>query len=188
MSTRLTVKKARLSFPYLFIPRPAAQEGQEAKYQCMLLIDKKDKATIKALREAEAEAREIGKTTKFGGKIPANLATILKDGDEDGTAEDYPERTGMLYMTVSSNQKFKPGVVDKGLQEIIDQSEVYSGVYANVSVTAYPYNTNGNKGVTFGLNNVQILGYGDSLAGGVKAADEFEAIEDDEDEAAESLL
>jgi hypothetical protein len=182
MGTRVIVKKARLSFPYLFTPRPAAQEGQEPKFQVMLLIDKKDKATIKALRAAEDEAKEIGKSTKFSGKIPANLASIIKDADEDGTAEDYPEREGHLYMTVSSNQKFKPGVVDKNVQEVMDQSEVYSGVYANVSITAFPYNTNGNKGITFGLNNVQVLGYGDSLGGGKRAEEEFEVLDSDEDE------
>jgi hypothetical protein len=172
--------KVRLSFPYLFRPRPAMQEGQDAKYSLMVLIPKDDKATIKALRAAEAEAKEAGKATKWGGKIPSNLkASIIKDADEDGTAEDYPERAGHYYMTVSADLQHKPGVVDKNNQEVIDQSEVYSGVFGRVSVTAFPYNTSGSKGVTFGLNNVQVYGYGDSLAGGKKAEDEFGAVEDE---------
>jgi hypothetical protein len=179
MATRVITGKVRLSFPYLFTPRPADGDDGKEKYSVMLLIPKSDKATIAKLREAEREAAEIGKSTKFGGKIPANLPSIIKDGDEDGTAEDYPERKGMLYMTVSSDPKFKPGVIDKNKQEIMDQSEVYSGVYGRASITAFPYNYQGKKGLTFGLNNVQIYGYGDSLAGGVAAEDEFDAVDDE---------
>src|SRR5690242_16691739 len=104
MSTRVITGKVRLSFPYLFRPRPAMQEGQPDKYSLMVLIPKSDKATVKALRAAEAEAKEAGKASKWNGKIPANLKpSIIKDADEDGTAEDYPERAGHYYMTVSAD-------------------------------------------------------------------------------------
>jgi hypothetical protein len=183
MATRITTGKVRLSFPHLFAPHAIGES--DPKYSVMLLIPKGDTATMTAMREAEKEAAEIGKSSKFNGKIPSNLASIIKDGDEDGTAEDYPERAGHYYCTVSSNPQYKPGVVDRRVQEIVDQSEVYSGVYAKVSLTAFPYNTNGNKGISFGLNNVQILGGGDSLAGGKRADEEFSVVED---EGGEDLL
>jgi hypothetical protein len=190
MSMRVVTGKVRLSFPYLFEPRPAAKEGDQPKFSVMLLIPKSDKVTMKALREAESEAKEIGKTSKWSGKIPANLTSIIKDGDEDGTAEDYPEREGHYYMTVGSDPKYRPGVVDRRVQPIMDQSEVYSGVYAKVSITAFPFNKNGNKGVSFGLNNVQVLGGGESLGGGKRAEEEFEAAEEEFDDSSvdESLL
>lgn len=182
MATRVVTNKVRLSFPHLFTPYSMNPEKDAAKYSVMLLIPKSDKATMKAIYEAEKEAAELGKNTKFGGKIPANLASIIKDGDEDGSAEDYPEREGMYYMTISADPKFKPGIVDKDVNEVLDQSEVYSGVYAKVSMTAFPYKygdgPGGKKGVSFGLNNVQVLAEGDSLAGGKRAAEEFEAVGD----------
>lgn len=179
MATRVVTGKVRLSFPHLFEAQQVNGEG-EPKYSVMILIPKDDTATLEAIDAAQAEAAEIGKNTKFGGKVPANLASIIKDGDEDGTAEDYPERAGHIYMTVSSSQKFRPGVVDRNVNDIVDQSEVYSGVFAKVSMTAFPYTFGSKKGVSFGLNNVQVLGGGDSLGGGKRASEEFEAVGADE--------
>jgi hypothetical protein len=51
-----------------------------------------------------------------------------------------------------------------------------------VSVTAYAYDVSGNKGVTLGLNNVQMYGGGERLLGGPRAEDEFDAIEDEDDD------
>lgn len=178
MVTRVVIKKARLSFPYLFKPKEA-KAGQAAKYSTMLMIPKSDKATVKMLRDAEKEAAEAGKSTKFGGKIPSNLSSIIHDGDEE--VDDWPEREGMWCLSVSSSEQYRPGIVDKNRQAVLDQSEVYSGVYANVSLTAFAYNVDGNKGVSFGLNNVQILGFGENLAGGMKAEDEFDDEEVEED-------
>lgn len=181
MATRVVTNKVRLSFPHLF--EPHSMDGdQEEKYSVMLLIPKSDKVTLDAIYEAETEAAEIGKTTKFGGKVPKTLASIIKDGDEDGSAEDYPEREGMIYMTISSTPKFRPGVVDRNVQPIMDQSEVYSGVYARVSMTAFPYTFGSKKGISFGLNNVQIFGGGDSLAGGKRPDEDFEPIAEDDND------
>lgn len=181
MATRVVTGKVRLSFPHLFEAKQINGEG-DPKYSVMLLIPKADKETIADLRAAEAEAAENGKTTKFKGK-EVNADSIIKDGDEDGSAEDYPERAGCLYMTVSSSQQYRPGVVDRAVQDITDQSEVYSGVYAKVSMTAFPYTYGSNKrGVSFGLNNVQVLGGGDSLGGGKRAREEFEAVPDGGDD------
>jgi len=178
-STRVVTNKVRLSFPHLFEPYSIDGE-QEAKYSVMLLIPKSDKATLKALRDAEAQAAENGKTSKFKNKA-VNAPSIIKDGDEDGSADDYPEREGHYYMTVSSNAKIRPGVVDRNVQPILDQSEVYSGTYAKVSVTAFPYTFGANKrGVSFGLNNVQVIGGGESLGGGKRAEEEFEALSDED--------
>jgi hypothetical protein len=169
---RVITGKVRLSFPYLFTPRPG-KDGGEAKYSVMLLIPKSDTKTITALRKAEAKAIEIGKTTKFGGSAKGLSPSILKDADEDGSAEDYPEREGHMYMTCNAGTAFN---------EIMDQSEVYSGVYARVSVTAFAYKYEDmKKGVSFGLNNIQILGGGESLAGGKRADQDFDVVDDDED-------
>lgn len=178
-TTKVVTGKVRLSFPNLFEPQQVMGEG-DPKYSVMLLIPKSDEKTMKALRDAEKAAAEQGKSSKFGGKIPSNLASIIRDGDE--YAEDYPERADHWFLTVSATVRYRPGVVDRHLNPILDQSEVYSGVYARVSVNAFPYTFGqSKKGVSFGLQNVQILGGGEPLGGRTRAEDDFDEVEEDDD-------
>jgi hypothetical protein len=70
--------------------------------------------------------------------------------------------------------------VDKACDPVLERSEIYSGVYARVSVNFYAFNSNGNKGIACGLNNVQKLRDGQPLGGKSRAEDDF-ATESDED-------
>ena len=71
---------------------------------------------------------------------------------------------------------------------IEDSTRVYSGCYARVSLNMFPYDAAGNKGVSAGLNNVQFLRDGESLGGRSRAADDFDALDDDEGEDFDELL
>ena len=65
--------------------------------------------------------------------------------------------------------------------EIIDTTEFYSGCYGKASINFYAYNTNGNKGIACGLNNLMKTKDGEALAGRAKAIDDFaDDIEDDD--------
>lgn len=178
MSVRVVTGPVRLSFPNLFEPR-ARKEGAPKKYSVLLLIPKSDKETLKKLKAAEAAAAEEGKNTKFGGRIP-KFESIIHDGDESDL-EIYPEQAGHYIMNVSSSEQYRPGIIDKNRNKVLDQSEVYPGVYARVSLDAYAYASPEKKGVTFGLGNVQVLGYGESLSGAIKAEDEFDEFEVEEE-------
>jgi hypothetical protein len=177
--TKVITGEVRLSYAHLFKPF-SNNPDQEAQYSCVLLIPKKDKKTLAAIRAAQQAALEQGKSSKFGGTIPKNWQNTLKDGDEDADLERNPEYENHWYMSVKS--KTAPGVVDRRLQEIIDSTEVYSGCYAKVSINAFPYSVSGNKGVSFGLNHVQKLRDGDFLGGRSKAEDDFDDEGDDEDD------
>lgn len=177
--TKVLTGKVRLGYVHLF-EAFSNQEGQEPKFSVMIIIPKSDTATLKKIKRAQKAAAEAGKATKFNGKIPANLKTTLKDGDEDADLEKNPELEGHYYMTISS--KTRPGVVDKDLDDIIDSSEVYSGCYARVSMNCFAYNTSGNRGVTFGLNHVQKIADGDYLGGRTRATDDFDKWEDEDDD------
>ena len=52
-------------------------------------------------------------------------------------------------------------------------SEVYSGVYGRASINFYAFNSNGNKGIACGLNNLQKLRDGEPLGGRSRAEDDF---------------
>lgn len=182
--TKVVTGKVRLSYVHLFEPF-SQNPDQPEKYSCVILIPKSDKKTLNAIKKAQAAAAEAGKARVFNGKVPANLKTTLHDGDEDGDLERNPEYEGHYFMSV--NSKTKPGIVDKNVNPILDSSEVYSGCFARVSINAFAYNTQGNRGVSFGLNHVQKLADGDYLGGRTRAEDDFEAI-DDEDEDDDGLI
>lgn len=178
---RVITGEVRLSWPNLFEPT-TAPGSDTPKYNTMILIPKTDTKTIEALRAAEKAAAEAAKDTKFNGKVPPKLKSIIKDGDGENDEGEkysdlYPERAGHYFMTVSTGVQSPPQVVDRQLNPIMDRSQVYSGVYARVSLGSFAFNTNGNRGVSFGLNNVQILRDGDPLDGRTTAADDFEALE-----------
>lgn len=68
------------------------------------------------------------------------------------------------------------------MQPIIDRSEIYSCVYARVSISLYAFSVNGNKGVACGLANIQKIRDGEPLGGHTNASNDFDAVDDgDED-------
>lgn len=176
-STKVVTGVVRLSYANLFVAA-AVNEGEEKKFSVSLLIPKSDKATIAKIEAAIDAAKEAGKS-KWGGKIPTKgLKLPLRDGDEDRPDDDA--YAGHYFINASS--KTKPGVVDKDLQPVLDQEEVYSGCYGRASINFYPFDAKGNKGVAAGLNNVQKLKDGDPLSGKSRAEDDFaEAVDDDDD-------
>jgi hypothetical protein len=166
-TTKVVTGVVRLSYAHLFEPT-SINEGEDKKYSVSILIPKKDKETIAKIEAAIAAATEQGKA-KWGGKIPAKLKLPLRDGDEDRPDDDA--YVGHYFINAST--KSKPGVVDKDLNPVLDQEEVYSGCYGRVSINFYPFEASGNKGVAAGLNNVQKLKDGEPLAGKASAQDDF---------------
>lgn len=174
MSTKVVTGKARLSYEHLF--EAHGFEGQTPKYSAMLLIPKEDEKTIEKLRNAEEVALEQGKSSKFNGKVPKAWKSIIRDGDE--VADEYPEREGHWFMTVSSVRP--PIVVDRNKEPVLDRSEVYSGCYVRASLNAFPYSVSGNKGVSFGLNHVQKLAEGEPFGSVDSVEDVFDDLDDDD--------
>lgn len=177
--TKVITGKVRLSFVHLLTPK-ADDEGVD-KYSCMLLIPKTDKETLNKLEKAQKAAFEKNKHDKLKGiKDFSKVKTTLRDGDEEMDTEERPEYEGMMFLNVSS--RTAPQIIDKYKEKVTSEDEVYSGVYARVSINAFAYNTKGNKGITFGLNNVQILAHGEFLGGRSSADADFDEWEDDEED------
>lgn len=175
-ATKVVTGKVRLSYAHLFTPK-AIQEGQEPKYSVCLLIPKSDTATVKKIKTAIEAAKTAGEKllVNNNGKIPTTIKLPLRDGDEE---RDAPEYAGHWFVNANSTQK--PGIVDKDVNPILDQSEVYSGCYARASINFYAFNKAGNKGIGCGLNNIQKLADGEALSGRSRAEEDFEAFEDDD--------
>ena len=180
MATKCVTGKVRFSYVNIFKSR-AFRDGQEAKYIICLLIPKDDENTVRKIRKAIDEAVKEGIASKWGGKRPKNLRLPLRDGDEE-RADEAAEYEGMYFMNANSDTK--PGIVDKDLNEILDPDEVYSGCWGRASVNFFAYDSNGNRGIGCGLNNIQKLKDGERLgAARASAEDDFsDDYEDDEED------
>jgi len=177
-NTKVVTGKVRLAYVHVW-EKWTSDPKQDPKYSVCLMIPKSDTATIDKIKAAFKAAAESEKGRAKLGSSSKEPKTTLKDGDVDVDLEKNPEFAGHYIMTVSSNDR--PGVVDKDVNPILDQSEVYSGCYARVSMNAYAYNSGNNKGLTFGLSHIQKLADGDALTGRTRAQDDFDVIDEDVD-------
>lgn len=164
----------RLSYTHLF-EKYIPKDGGEGKYMTNVLIPKSEKKTIEAIKEAIEVAKKAGLVSKWGGKEPKKLDLPLYDGDdkEDDIYRDH------FYINAKCTTR--PGVVDKKKNPITDEEEIYSGVWAYVSVTFYPYDVK-NKGIACGLNNIMKFKDDERLGGRVSAETDFADFEDDEED------
>src|SRR4029079_14798169 len=170
MAKVVTKKPVRLTFTFL--------PDEDGVFRTSALIPKRDKALIKQIEEAIEEAKDYGKTAKWGGKIPRNLKIAFQDGD-DTDLDKYPENEAHYLLNCRSKKKV--GLVDIDRQPILDASEVYAGCWAYLSVTSFAYD-NESKGVSFFLNNIMKARDDESFGGGSSSPDEdFADIEVDED-------
>lgn len=174
--SKVVTGTVRLSYANVWTPR-AANEGSEPKYSASIIIPKSDTATVDAIKKAIEVAIQEG-VGKFGGKIPprTTLKLPLRDGDEERPDDEAYKNAYFLNAT----SKLAPGIVDKHVQPILDHSEVFSGVYARVSLNFYAFNTSGNRGVACGLGNIQKIRDGEPLGGKTAPSADFGSIEDDD--------
>ena len=113
-----------------------------------------------------------------GRSVPPLTAikTPLRDGDTE--RPDDPAYANSYF--INANSATAPGIVDADCNPILTRSEVYSGVYGRASINFYAFNSNGNKGIACGLNNLQKIRDGEPLGGKSSAASDF-ATDVDED-------
>lgn len=174
--TKVVTGTVRLSYANVWEPKSI--NGGTEKYSVSLIIPKSDKKTIDAINAAVDAAIEEG-IAKFGGKKP-NKAAIklpLRDGDTERDDEAYADS----YF-VNANSLTPPQIVDQSVNPIMNRSEIYSGVYARVSINFYAFNSNGNKGVACGLENIQKVRDGQPLGNRSTAEDDFTALDDTDDD------
>lgn len=161
---RVTTPPFRLSFPNLKAPK-SNFEGQKPAYSIQMLFEKT--ADLKKMQEVAHEAAVAKWGADYKKKIKFKHPTF-KDGDEKDL-EDYKGK-----WVVEARTQQKPGVVDKDREEILDLNEVYAGCYCRATLTCYAYDKAGNKGISFGLQNVQKIADGKAFSGKKNAKDDFD--------------
>ena len=160
----------RLCFPNLF--KPTSFEGSAREtYNCVMVFPKgSDLSKLKEIAKAA-----FNKTFPNGAK---GARSPFRDGNEK--VDDWGEVfRDTVFIRASSN--IKPGVADRRKRLITDEEQVYSGCYARAIVHAFAYDVKGNRGVSFGLDAIQIVREGERLGGGAAAVNMFEDLGDDDD-------
>lgn len=154
--------------------------GGAPKFSVSLIIPKSDTKTIEKIQAAIQAAYEEGQGKLKGNGKSVPALSVLKTPLRDGDAERPDDEAYADAYFINANSATAPGIVDADRNPILDRSEVYSGVYGRASINFYAFNSNGNKGIACGLNNLQKIRDGEPLGGKSRAEDDF-ATEDDED-------
>ena len=169
MAEKIITPEATLSFPNLFVPR--AYKNKDPKYGASLVFLQGTDLT--ALKRGVLAVLEDRYGAKYKDMVQKKQ---LKLPFRDGVEKDYPE--GSIFINVTSVQR--PGLVDRNVKPIIDQSELYAGCIVRASVNPFTYEAEGNKGASFGLLNMQKIRDGDRWDGRSRAEDDFGAIGGDD--------
>lgn len=170
----LITPKFRVSFANVFRPQPpmaGSKPDAKPKYGLTMLFPKD--ADLSALKHAA----HMAAVEKFGDKLKdPNFAKTLRSPFRDqGEKQHEGYVPGCIFVNATSAQR--PGLVDQNVQPIIEESQFYSGCYAIASVNAFAYEQMGNRGVAFGVNNIQKVGDGEPLGGRVRPEAEFKPVE-----------
>ena len=154
--TKVLTGEVRLSYVNLVQPRVNNNDPTATpKYSVTLLIPKTDTA-VKQNIDASIEAAAADAQGKiWNGVRPPVMPIPIHDGDgvrENGTPYG-PECKGCWVIT-----------------------DIYSGMYARVTINFFGYNRAGKRGVGCGLGNVMKTRDGEALAGGASAAADFAGV------------
>ena len=159
----ITGEDTRWSYANVWEPK-SINDGAP-KYSVSLIIPKSDTKTVAKLK---GNSKSVPPLT--------SIKTPLRDGDVE--RPDDPVYANAYF--INANSATAPGIVDADLNPVLTRSEVYSGVYGRASITLYAFNSNGNRGIACGLNNLQLIRAGEPLGGKASAESDFSTDADED--------
>jgi hypothetical protein len=153
--------RVRMAYPALLKPRvPMDTEGGKLKYSVTLLVPKA--ANIDLLHKVVADMLKAKRITKVAH--PA----IIETGSKDTQLREYADEFPFMIRT-SANADFPPLLfypnTTRLKREECPDGEIYGGRWCRAALRPYPYDKSGNKGVSFGLQRVQLLDSDEPIAG-----------------------
>lgn len=169
---KLLTPRFRMSFPQLFTPK--AFGDQEPTYGVTCLFE--PGADLTNLQKAAGHAA----IEKWGDKAVADfragkIRSPFRQQSEKDHLEGYEE--GGIF--IIARTKTKPGVVGPNVQPVTDPESAYPGRWARASLSVFAWShPQGGRGVSFGLNNIQLLDDAPAFgAGRSKPSDDFEPVQ-----------
>lgn len=175
IATKVLTGEVRLSYANLTTPRANSNDPNAApKYSVTLLIPKTDTATKANIDSSIEAAAADAQGRLWNGVRPPVMPIPIHDGDgvRESGVPFGPECKGCWVITASS--KNKPGVVHQSdVNTELAPQDIYSGMYARVTINFFGYNGGGKRGVGCGLGNVMKTQEGEPLSGGASAFADF---------------
>lgn len=170
---------AILSYPSLDIARKSEDSDGPPKFQAALIFTVEAQATpeykaMQAAAIAAAQAAHPGKDVIELFKLGVDNGGIRSPFRRNWEAKGYPQ--GSVYINARTTQR--PGLVMPDLSKVAPEdikSRFYAGCIVKASLNAFYYGKKGNKGVSFGLNNMQWIRDGERLDNRADASEEFTA-------------
>lgn len=182
---RYTTPRGRVLFVNAFKARAAeGDDGEKGtpKYSITLVFDpakftESDKKKFSALVAAvNKETKDSFKLKDYDFRKPGSFKPgirKLEDRVPPFEGDGLPE----VGYFLNASSLFKPGVVDLNGNDVApeegNEDILYRGCYARATLNLFAFDKRGNKGISFQLNNIQVLGDGKRLDNRRSASEEF---------------
>ena len=169
-ATKVTTPPFIASYPAVF----EAKENLNGKLKYSVSMVFPEGTDMAPLKKA-ARAAVVAKFGTDKSNWPKKIKMPFRDGNEDKDGEGVYKNATF----VSANSNNRPGIVDRNMNEIIDEDDFYPGCLARATVNFYYFDKSGTKGIACGLNNLQFLKDGERLDGRTSAQEDFDSVEDE---------
>jgi hypothetical protein len=183
VSYRVITPLVVLSYPHLAVAQKSNQAGKADKFSATGIV------TAETLQIAEEKAKfdaiKEGLIAAGREKWGAKFDTLVKgDGFKKGIRSDsesknYPagsvfltarsvNQPGLVYSYADPTTKKPAKIAQDDIKKVL-----YAGAIVRLLVTIFPFEQEGNKGLSFGLEGVQFVKDGPRIDGRVAAEDAF---------------
>jgi hypothetical protein len=143
---------ATLCFPNLFVPRaPAA--GAEPRFSCILLFDEEAQKLPAYLKLRQAVFQVIEE--KFPSKAKEMVKSLRLPFRDAGEKDYNGFEAGMIFINPWASEKRE--IIDRNGQLVLVPGDVFAGQLVRAAVHPFYYDNSGNRGVSFGLDGIQII-------------------------------
>jgi hypothetical protein len=156
VSKKLTLKNVKLS--YVKVAEPGDKfDGSGKEYSCQVIIDKDSPDYAALIKARNALLKEAFPKVTAGQK--ASMRMGVRDADEEGRSEEYDYLKNCAFFNAKRREDFGPvPCFDRRARPMVPTFDtIFSGMVANVQVTMFSFDTPQAKGVSFGLDAIQVV-------------------------------
>lgn len=158
----------RLAFPSIFKPTPKSKDfPDKLAYQATMVFAANDPALLDlrkmvkaAIVEKWGEDKAKWPPTLRALDLKSYLSLTGKDGFplRDGSTVNWAGAgPGTVVVKATANPDYPPKVVDQRKDDILDKSKILSGMICRAVIRPFAYDRPDSKGVSFGLNIIQLV-------------------------------
>lgn len=176
MSSIISLKNVRLSFPSLWREKKFAETDAKGSYSATFILDKtvnaKEIATIK--KTIDTLIRE-----NLKGKNPGPSKICLRDGAEKPDTDGY----GETVMFISARTDKRPPVIDRDMSPLVeDDGRPVAGDYVYATIELWAQDNQYGKRINAKLRGVQFYKEGRPFGEGrIDVSKEFAPIADEDE-------